>query len=393
MNFDLAIDRTCTNCQKWDNVPTVFGVPDALPMWVADMDFAAPPAVVEALHKRVEHGVFGYTFPPDSYREAISDWMKKRHSWNIQQEWIQFCPGVVPALSLIVDAFTEPGDQVVIQTPVYPPFYSVVQEHGRELVHNPLLLSEEGDYTMDFEDLEKSFSTGHVKMIILCSPHNPVGRVWSRAELDRLASLCQQYDVLVVSDEIHADLVFEPGAHTPFAALSEDAAERSIICTAPSKTFNIAGLNTANIIIPNAQLRSKFRKILNRYAIGSITPMGAAATEAAYREGEPWLDELLVYIRGNMELVVHYVREHLPELKVVMPEATYLLWIDFRGMGIPHEELNRFLVQQAKLGLNSGAAFGKEGDGFMRMNLACTRATVQEALSRLHQAIEAWRAE
>lgn len=391
MNFDLAIDRTCTNCQKWDNVPTVFGVPDALPMWVADMDFAAPSAVVEALHKRVEHGVFGYTFPSDSYREAISDWMKKRHSWSIQQEWIQFCPGVVPALSLIVDAFTEPGDQVVIQTPVYPPFYSVVQDHGRELEHNPLLLSEEGDYTMDFEDLEKSFSTGHVKMIILCSPHNPVGRVWSRAELDRLASLCQQYDVLVVSDEIHADLVFEPGAHTPFAALSEDAAERSIICTAPSKTFNIAGLNTANIIIPNAQLRSKFRKIMNRYAIGSITPMGAAATEAAYREGEPWLDELLVYIRGNMELVAQYAQEHLPELKVVMPEATYLMWIDFRGMGMSHEELNRFLVQEAKLGLNSGAAFGKEGEGFMRMNLACTRATVQEALSRLNKAVGEWR--
>lgn len=391
MNFDLAIDRTCTDCQKWDNVPTIFGVPDALPMWVADMDFAAPPAVVKALHQRVEHGVFGYTFPSDSYREAICDWMEKRHNWSIQQEWIQFCPGVVPALSLIVDAFTEPGDQVVIQTPVYPPFYSVVQDHGRELVHNPLLRSEDGDYSMDFEDLEESFSAGKVKMLILCSPHNPVGRVWSRAELERLASLCQQYNVLVVSDEIHADLVFEPGAHTPFAALSEDAAERSIICTAPSKTFNIAGLNTANIIISNAQLRSKFRKILNRYAIGSITPMGAAATEAAYREGGQWLDELLVYIRGNMELVANYAQEHLPELKVVIPEATYLLWIDFRGMGMSHEDLNRFLVQEAKLGLNSGGAFGKEGEGFMRMNLACTRATVQEALSRLHKAVEEWR--
>ncbi|KOP64566.1 cystathionine beta-lyase [Bacillus sp. FJAT-18019] len=391
MNFDLAIDRNRTACLKWDNAPTIFGVTDALPMWVADMDFAAPSAVVEALQKRVEHGVFGYTFPTESYREAICDWMQKRHSWTIQQDWIQFCPGVVPALHLIVDAFTQPGDQIVIQTPVYPPFYSVVQEHGRELVPNPLLLSEDGDYSMDFEDLEKSFSTGNVKMIILCSPHNPVGRVWSKAELTRLASLCKEYDVLVVSDEIHADLVFESGAHTPFAALSEDAAERSIICTAPSKTFNIAGLNTANMIIPNAQLRSKFRKILNRYSLGSITPIGATATEAAYREGSQWLDELLVYIRGNMELVSNYAQEHLPELKVVMPEATYLLWIDFRGMGLSHEELNRFLVQQAKLGLNSGAAFGKEGEGFMRMNLACTRATVQEALSRLHKAIKEWR--
>ncbi|GAB6929242.1 pyridoxal phosphate-dependent aminotransferase [Paenibacillus sp. JCM 10914] len=391
-DFDLAIDRNRSACEKWDNVPAIFGVPDALPMWVADMDFAAPPAVIEAMQARVEHGVFGYTFPTESYRGAIANWMKQRHDWTIQQEWIQFCPGVVPALSLIVDAFSEPGDQIVIQTPVYPPFYRVVKEHGRELVHNPLALGEDGDYTMDFEDLEKSFAGGKVKMIILCSPHNPVGRVWSRQELDRLATLCQQYNVLVVSDEIHADLVFETGAHTPFAALSEDAAERSIICTAPSKTFNIAGLNTANMIIPNAQLRSRFRKILNRYSIGSITPMGAAATEAAYRHGGQWLDELLVYIRGNMELVQSYAHEHLPELKVNLPEATYLLWIDFRNMNISHEELTRFLVQEAKLGLNSGAAFGLDGEGFMRMNLACTRATVKEALSRLHRAIEAWRA-
>lgn len=393
MNFDLAIDRNRTSCEKWDNLQAVFGAGDALPMWVADMDFAAPPAVVKALHDRVEHGVFGYTFPPTSYKEAIAHWMQSRHSWTIQPEWIQFCPGVVPALSLLVEAFTAPGDQVMIQTPVYPPFYQVVKDHGRELVTNTLLQNEDGDYVMDFDHLERSLSSGLVKMLILCSPHNPVGRVWTRDELSRVADLCIRHHVLVISDEIHSDLVFEQGKHVPYAALSEEAAQSSIICTAPSKTFNIAGLNTANIIIPNEQHRSKFRKALKRFALGSITPLGAAATEAAYREGGEWLDALLVYIRDNMKLVHSYASEHLPEVKVYLPEATYLLWLDFRAMGMNSDELNRFLIHEAKLGLNNGAAFGVEGEGFMRMNVACTRATVQEALSRLHKAMDEWRAQ
>ncbi|MGG1879657.1 pyridoxal phosphate-dependent aminotransferase [Paenibacillus cisolokensis] len=392
MNFDLAIDRNRTSCEKWDNRQAVFGNPDALPMWVADMDFAAPPAVIKALHERVEHGVFGYTYPPVSYKESIVDWMQTRHNWSIQPEWIQNCPGVVPALSLLVESFTEPGDQVMIQTPVYPPFYQVVKEHGRELITNPLIQNEDGSYVMDFDHLEQSLSGGQVKMLILCSPHNPVGRVWTREELSRLAELCIRYDVLVVSDEIHSDLVFEPSKHVPYAALSEEAALNSIICTAPSKTFNIAGLNTANMIIPNEQHRSKFRKALKRYALGSITPLGAAATEAAYREGGEWLDTLLDYIRGNMEHVHRYASEHLPEVKLSLPESTYLLWLDFRKLGMDSDELNRFLVHEAKLGLNKGSTFGDEGEGFMRMNVACTRATVQEALSRLHNALEAWRA-
>lgn len=392
-DFDLTIDRSRTASLKWDHIPAIFGVEDALPMWVADMDFAAPPAVVRAMHDRVEHGVFGYTLQTDTYREAISTWMNQRHNWSIQPEWIQFCPGVVPALSLIVEAFTEPGDQVIIQTPVYPPFYSVVKDHGRELVHNPLMVNAQGDYEMDFEDLERSLSGGRVKMIILCSPHNPVGRVWTREELSRLAALCEQYNVLVVSDEIHADLIYQAGSHTPFAALSEDAMNRSFICTAPSKTFNIAGLNTANIIIPNDKLRRKFEKALQKYALGSITPMGAAATEAAYREGGEWLDALLTYIRGTMEYIKDYLEQHIHEVKVTLPEATYLLFIDFRGLGMSQEDLNRFLVQQAKIGMNNGIAFGKNAEGFMRMNVACTRATAQEAMTRLHTAVEQWRKE
>ncbi|MGM1048224.1 MAG: MalY/PatB family protein [Bacillota bacterium] len=393
MNFDLTINRTRTASLKWDNIPAVFGVDDALPMWVADMDFAAPPAVVRAMHARVEHGVFGYTLQTETYREAITSWMDNRHNWSINPEWIQYCPGVVPALSLIVEAFTEPGDQVIIQTPVYPPFYSVVKDHGRELVQNPLILTEQGDYVMDFEDLERSLSGGRVKMIILCSPHNPVGRVWTKEELSRIASLCEQHDVLVVSDEIHADLIYQAGSHTPFASLSEDAAMRSFICTAASKTFNIAGLNTANIIIPNDTLRRRFDKALQRYALGSITPMGAAATETAYREGGEWLDALLSYVRGNMEYIRDFIQEHMPEVKVKLPQATYLLWIDFRGLGMSDEDLNRFLVQKAKIGMNRGVTFGKSAEGFMRMNMACTRATAEEAMSRLNAAITQWRKE
>lgn len=393
MNFDLTINRTRTASLKWDNIPTQFGVEDALPMWVADMDFAAPPAVVRAMHDRVEHGVFGYTLQTDTYREAITSWMRQRHNWSMEPEWIQYCPGVVPALSLIVEAFTEPGDQVIIQTPVYAPFYNVVKDHERELVQNQLILNEQGDYEINFEDLERSLASERAKMIILCSPHNPIGRIWTKEELSRIAALCEQYDVLVVSDEIHADLIYQAGSHTPFASLSEDAAMRSFICTAASKTFNIAGLNTANIIIPNDTLRGKFDKALKRYALGSITPMGAAATEAAYREGGEWLDALLTYIRGNMEYIQDFIGQHIPEVKVILPQATYLLWIDFRGLGMSDEDLNRFLIQKAKIGMNRGSSFGADGEGFMRMNMACTRTTAEEAMSRLNAAITEWRKE
>lgn len=391
MNFDLNVDRNRTASLKWDHLQTIFGADDVLPMWVADMDFAAPPAVIRAMHERVEHGVFGYTLQTDTYREAVAEWMHSRHGWNVTPECIQFCPGVVPAMHLIVDNFTEPGDQVLIQPPVYPPFYRVVLEHGRELVENPLIRNEDGSYRIDFEDMERSLSGGNVKMMILCSPHNPVGRVWTRDELTRIAELCKQYDILVISDEIHADLVFEQGAMTPFASLSEDAALRSFVCTAPSKTFNIAGLNTANVIIPDPEKRRKFAQVLDRFSLGSITPIGAAATEAAYREGAEWLDELLAYMRGNMEYIRDYIGAHIPEVKMHMPEATYLLWMDFRQLGMDDKELTRFLVDKARLGLNSGSSFGKNGSGFMRMNVACTRATVEEAMSRLNQAVAEWR--
>lgn len=393
MNFDNSIDRSLTASEKWDRASSLFGASDILPMWVADMDFAAPEPVLRALHSRVEHGVLGYTYPTESYKASLVDWMRTRHRYPIEPEWIQHCPGVVPAMSLIVQGFTEPGDAVVVQSPVYPPFFKVVEGHGRRLALNPLKLGENGDYTMDFEDLEKQLSGGDIRMFLLCSPHNPVGRVWSREELLRLEELLSRYNVLVVSDEIHADLVYEQGAHIPYASLSADAASRTFLCTAPSKTFNIAGLNTANIIIPNADLRSRFQQEIQRFFLGSITPLGMTAAHAAYRDGSEWLDALLSYVKGNLDYIRGYVSEHLPEISVNNPQGTYLLWMDFRRLRLNELELARFLADQAGLGLNAGTAFGPGGEGFMRLNAGCPLSMAEEAMRRLHKAMEAWRDE
>ncbi len=392
MNFDKSITRNLTGSEKWDGMQRIFGTADALPMWVADMDFESPPAVIEAMQKRVEHGVFGYTMQTDEYKKSIVNWMKERHDWAIDPEWLVFCPGVVPALSFAVQAFTEPGDQIVIQPPVYPPFHSVVQNHGRELVLNPLKL-EDGHYSMDLEGLEQILTSGKIKMLILCSPHNPVGRVWTTAELDELIRLCSQHDVLVVSDEIHADLVYDGTKHTPLAKLSSADRIRSIICTSPSKTFNIAGLNTSNIIIPDPDTRSTFMKALQLYHVGSISAIGSTAAEAAYTGGGEWLDHVLAYLQHNIDYVIGFLRDRIPEIKAERPEATYLLWLDFRSLGMTPEETADFLLSKAKLALNQGAAFGQDGEGFMRMNIACPKATVVEAMDRLDAAMAQWRQE
>ncbi|GIP39495.1 cystathionine beta-lyase [Paenibacillus sp. J31TS4] len=387
--FDRVIERRNTDCEKWDGLEQLFGAPDALPMWVADMDFAAPEPVLEALRAKIDHGVLGYTRRTDAYLEAVAGWMAERHGWPVEKEWIVFCPGVVPALNLIVQAFTEPGDKVVIQTPVYPPFYNVVKNHGRELVLNPL--RKNGDrYEMDLDDLESKLDD-KVKLLILCSPHNPVGRVWTREELERLAELSEKHGFLVASDEIHADLVYAPHTHTPFANISEWSKRRTIVCTAPSKTFNIAGLNTANMIIPDKELRDRFAREVAKYSLGSITPTGHAATIAAYREGGPWLDALLAYLQQNIDYALEVVAKELPELRAVKPEATYLLWLDCRGLGMSVKELNAFLLKEAKLALNNGAMFGTDGEGYVRMNLACSRATVKEGMNRLTAAVRALR--
>ncbi|MBR2567291.1 MAG: pyridoxal phosphate-dependent aminotransferase [Paenibacillus sp.] len=381
-SFDTPIPRLSTASEKWDGLEKIFGVADALPMWVADMDFAAPPSVIEALQTRMAHGIFGYTLRTEAYHAAVANWMERRHNWKIEADWIVFTPGIVPALSIAVQQFTSPGDAVVIQPPVYPPFYDVVQNQGRELITNPLI-EKQGRYTMDLDQLETSLKTGKVKMLILCSPQNPVGRVWTREELEELAALCVKYNVLIVSDEIHADLIYERGTHTPLSLISGAIADQSIICTAPSKTFNIPGLCTSNIIIPNAELRERFALGVRTMGLSSVSTLGAAATEAAYNGGEDWLDQCLAYIRGNMEYVQQFISEHMPSVKVHLPEATYLLWVDFRGLGLSHAQLSHKLLHEAGLAFNDGIVFGKESAGFMRINVACPRATVEEAMRRL----------
>ncbi|GGN98036.1 MalY/PatB family protein [Saccharibacillus kuerlensis] len=386
-DFHTQIDRLQSASEKWDSREKLFGAPNALPLWVADMDFAAPQEVLDAMHKRVDHGIFGYTFRTPAYFDTVVSWMQERHNWSIDPDWITFTPGVVPALAFAVEAFTQPGDKIAIQTPVYPPFYNIVRENGRQLVMNPLQVTEAGSYEMDFEDLDRKLADD-VKMLILCSPHNPVGRIWSRADLEKLSELCLKHDVLVVADEIHADLIFEPKSHVPYASISEAARDNCIVCTAPSKTFNLAGLSVSNIIIPNRKLRLKFeRTVAKMHGLGSINTLGATATEAAYKHGGPWLDELLTYVRGNMEYVQSQIEEHLPELSVKLPEATYLLWIDFRGLNMEAKDLMQFLLHKAGIALNDGTMFGIEGAGFMRMNVACSRSIVEQAMEQLKMAV------
>lgn len=387
-HFDNPPKRLNTNSAKWDQLQKLFGTEDVLPLWVADMDFAAPQPVQEALKKSAEHGVVGYSFQSEAYYRALRNWMQNRHGWEIEDEWVVFTPGVVTALNFAVQTFTDHGDKVVIQTPVYPPFYSVVTGHGREVVENPLKQQENGEYVMDLEQLEQALSGENVKMLILCSPHNPVGRVWTREELERVDELCAKHNIIVVSDEIHGDLVFEPNQHIPYPMLSEQAKNRSIICTAPSKTFNIAGLNTSNVIIPNQELRDAFALKINNFGVGHISQFGAVATEAAYTQGEEWLEQCMRYMRANMEYVQQYIAEHLPEVSVYLPEATYLMWLDFRKLGMEQADLVSFLLHKARIALNDGRAFGTAGEGYMRLNVACSRKTLEEAMERLRAALE-----
>ncbi|MEW4371488.1 MalY/PatB family protein [Paenibacillus kandeliae] len=385
-HFDHPPQRKGTNSEKWDLLHHIFGTEDVLPLWVADMDYAIAQPIQQALQNSAEHGVIGYSFKSTSYHEALKNWMQHKHGWQIEDEWVVFTPGVVAALNFAVQTFTDHGDKVMIQTPVYPPFYSVVTGHGREVVTSPLKQLDNGQYEMDFDHLERTLDES-VKLFILCSPHNPIGRVWTRDEMERLEALCSKYNIIVVSDEIHGDLVHEPNRHIPYAMLSESARNRSIICTAPSKTFNIAGLNTSNIIIPNKELRDAFALKVNNFGVGSISQFGAVATEAAYRGGQEWLEQCMAYIRSNMQYVQQYIGEHLPELSVNLPEATYLLWINFRSLKMEQKDLVSFLLDDARIALNDGRAFGMNGEGFMRMNLACSRSLLEEAMERLHRAL------
>ncbi|MGG0644555.1 MalY/PatB family protein [Sporosarcina gallistercoris] len=384
-NFDTVVDRMKSSSVKWDGAEALFGEKDLLPLWVADMDFKVPEEVSRAVADKAAHGIFGYTIREESYYQSIIEWMKTRHNWTIEKEWICHSPGVVTALSLAVQAYTNPGDKVIVQPPVYYPFMKVTETNGREVVFNPLV-NNKGTYEMDFEDLLSKIDAS-VKLLMLCNPHNPGGFVWKKEDLQRLGDICMEHGILVISDEIHSDLVFKKGSHVPFASLSEQFAQNSITCTAPSKTFNLAGLQTSNIIIPNEELREKFAAETDRNAIGMPNSFGPVATEAAYTYGGQWLDEVMNYVEGNLKFITDYFAEYVPAMKVLPLEATYLAWIDCTDLGMTPEELETFFLSKAHVALNQGKVFGPGGEGFVRMNLACSRSIVEKAAKQIKDAV------
>jgi len=384
-DFDTIYDRASTDSLKWADRPRICGSEDVIPLWVADMDFACPPEVVEAVRERAAHPLYGYPASSDSYFQSVIDWMKRRNGWKIAKEWIRYSPGVVPAVNFAVQAYSSPGDKIIIQPPVYYPFTKAVLNNGRQLVENPLKI-EAGRYVMDYEGLERSID-GRTKAIILSNPHNPVGRVWEKAELERLVDICADHGIVIISDEIHSDLILGGTRHTCVASLSEKAARMTATLTAPNKTFNTAGLTMGNAIIPDKKLRDAFAAAVDNSGIGVSNIFGNVALEAAYRRGEPWLEELLVYLRGNSRLVSDFIAEKLPELAVFPLEGTYLVWIDCRGLGLGDGELKNFFMRRAGIWLDEGAKFGSGGSGFMRLNIACPRSLLEEALRRLEKAM------
>ncbi len=384
-DFDGLIDRHGTCSSKWDGVKDVFGENSVLPLWIADMDFLAPPTVMEAVKKRAAHGIYGYTKTSADFYRSVVSWLERRHGWCIKEEWLVNSPGVVPALALAVRIFTEPGDKVLLQSPVYPPFFSLVQNNDRQVVDCPLIL-ENGRYVMDFERLEQSLD--EVKVLLFCSPHNPVGRVWKREELEKLGQLCIKKNVLIISDEIWSDIVFPAYKHLPFAAISDELAARTITCLAPSKTFNIAGLKTSLVVISNNRLLEKFKVGLEKLCLGGISLFGQIATEEAYNSGLPWLEQLLLYLQDNMEFLSTFIAENIPALKIIKPEGTFVGWLDCRGLELPGSALHDFMIHQARVGFVNGPNFGSVGEGFQRINFGCPRSTLQEGLHRVAKAVK-----
>lgn len=384
--FDEVHNRLNTRSMKWDLREFIFQNEDVLPMWVADMDFQAPPEVNAALMKRAEHGIYGYTVVDNDVKDSIVNWLNTRHNWEINRDWLSFSKGVVTSLHMAIRAFTEPNDKVLIQTPVYTPFYKVIQAHDREIVKNPLI-EENNYYTIDFDDFEEKLKTG-VKAFILCSPHNPVGRVWKKEELEEMARLCLKHNVLIISDEIHADLVFSGQKHIPIASLSDEVADQTITCMAPSKTFNLAGLEVSYVITTNIEKREKLIAEFQKQGHGNgLNTMANTAIEAAYNHGSPWLNELLDVLESHKDYVTEMLEANT-DLRVTPSEGTYLLWIDCSSLRLDAKELKDFMTHQAKVGLNAGIDYGEEGKLYMRMNLACPRATIEEGTKRIIEAVK-----
>ena len=384
MDFDLAVPRDGTNSVKHDGRAAYFGTADVLPLWVADMDFPSPKAVTHALQQRAAHPIYGYTLYPESAYEALIAWLKKRHGWEVQRDWVIMAPGVVPSLFASVMAFAKEGEGVIVQPPVYFPFFSAVTTNRRRLIENPLRLA--GDrYEIDFKHLEQCAADG-ARFMLFCSPHNPVGRVWSETELTELLRIARRYDITILADEIHADLVYPGERHIALATLANET-DKVITAVAPSKTFNIPGLGLSCVIAPNAAHRHVIRQAFETLHVGNTNPFSIAAFEAAYRGGEAWLDSLLVYLQGNRNFVCDYVARNLPAIKVIRSEGTYLLWLDCCNLGMSDVRLREFFVREAKVGMNPGTVFGKNGSGFMRLNIASPRHVLADALGRIKEAL------
>ncbi len=383
LNFDEIIDRRNTNSLKHDSCAQIFGRDDVLPLWVADMDFPCSEVVIQAIKKRLEHSVFGYFNHSESFYQSIVGWMRRRHAWEIEKDWICFSPGVVSGLAMAVQAFSQPGDKIIVQPPVYHPFYYVVEKQNRILLFNKLIQKED-QYSMNFSDLEEKIKSG-AKMLLLCNPHNPVGRCWTKDELQRLAELCLKYHCLVISDEIHSDLIMEGHVHTPMASLSPSIAANTVTFMAPSKTFNLAGMASSESIIPNAVLRKAFCKISSEVLHVNLgNTFGDIALEAAYTHGEIWLDALLDYLNGNLLYINDFISSQLPSLRLYRHEATYLVWVNFSALGLDHKALQHKLVHEAGLGFSEGSIFGPGGEQHMRINIACPRSVLETAMKRLH---------
>lgn len=385
-NFDEVVDRSRNRSVKYDERKKKFGTDDVIPLWIADMDFKTARPVIDALKERAEEGVWGYTSRPDSYYEAVCGWQKRRNGWEIDKSMISFNLGVVPALSSMVHVFTEPDEKVLIMTPVYSEFYDVTESWGREVVESPLV-ERDGVWSVDFEDFERKAK--EAKLFFLCSPHNPLGIVWSREELTRLCEICIANNVLIVSDEIHSDLVFHGKKHIPTATLSPEIAAHTVSCISGTKTFNMAGLQASATVFPNQELKAKFDKFWFSLDIHRNNAFSTIAMEVAFNEGEEWLEQLLEYLAGNFEYIADFCRKNIPQVKPNIPDATYLVWLDCRELGMSNEELRTFMIEKAGLGLNEGWAFGRSLSGYMRLNAACSRKVLEKALNQLKAAIEA----
>lgn len=385
-NFDEIIDRRNTNCIKYDFNEKRGKPLDVLPLWVADMDLPVPNGIRDSLLKTVQHSIFGYSESGDGYYDALKNWFSNNFNFNFEQEWVIQTPGVVFALSMALRAFTEEGDSVLIQPPVYYPFSELIKSNERKLITNPLVYSE-GKYTIDFKDFEEKIVTNKVKLFLLCSPHNPVGRVWTKEELLKLGEICMKHNVLVVSDEIHCDFVNQGYKHHIFSNLAIEFLNRSVICTAPSKTFNIAGLQVSNIFIANPDLRDAFKREIEKTGYSQLNSFGLVACEAAYKSGQDWLNQLKAYLAENLNILRSFLKERLPQVKLVEPEGTYLIWLDLRELQLSQEKLDDLIINKGKLWLDSGTMFGLEGTGFQRINIACPKKVLLSALSRLEKAI------